>query len=324
LPHQETRPDKPGSHQQRFKADTPGDTIGDTVAELLMWATDRIAGTCPDTPRLDAEVILASILERDRLWLHLNPDFHPGQDSILEFTAAVERRCNQEPVAYITGWCEFFSRPFRCDKRALIPRPETELIVEQAVSWAGRIGMAPDNHKILDLGTGSGILAITLCLELGAGFVLAVDHSFDALTLARENVLLHGSGDRVHLLCSSWFSAIGATGGAGVAGAEGRFSIIVSNPPYVGEKDRASLPESVAAYEPATALFDGSSRGLSALEEIFRTSPAYLDRPGILLCETGWDQAKRVKAFAEALGVYRTVSIFRDLSGIERVVAAEL
>ena len=318
LPRQEIRPDRPHPPKHRSKADISADTIGNTVSELLAWAAEQIAGTCPDTPRLDAEVILASILEKDRLWLHLNPGFHPEQDRILRFAAAVERRCNHEPVAYITGWCEFFSRPFRCDKRALIPRPETELIVEQAISWADRIGAAPANHRILDLGTGSGILAITLCLELGAGSVLAVDHSFGALTLARENAILHGSDDRVHLLCSSWFSALRATG------TEGRFSIIVSNPPYVGEKDRDSLPDSVAAYEPETALFDGSRQGLSALEEIFRTAPAYLDRPGILLCETGWDQAERVKAFAEALGIYRAISIFKDLSGIKRVVAAEL
>ncbi len=284
------------------------------IASVLQEATRLIGAVISESPRLDAEVLLADLLGRDRLWLHLYPDYTLSSSQLSRFQDRVKRRISQEPVAYIIGKTEFYSRKFICDRRALIPRPDTELIVEKALEWAEQHFIPGKPPMVLDLGTGSGILAITLAMELRSDFLVAIDRSLTALELTAENLLMHGLNHCIHLICSDWFSSLRQ---------EGLFHLIVSNPPYISPSHEKRLQPNVLNYEPHSALFDSSVTGTGHIEHIFSHAWKYLQRPGLVLCEVGWDQWERVQDFVLSLGTYHSVATHRDLSGHGRVVAAE-
>ena len=268
-----------------------------TVASLT---TGRSAD--PDRRR-DARILLAHVLGRPSP-AALDPSREVSVPEESAFAALWARYEAGEPVQYIVGEWDFYGRTFRVDARALIPRPETEHLIEEALRDA------PSPRRILDLGCGSGILAVTLACERPAALVVGIDRSPAALALARDNVRRHRIGDRVVLAASDWLGAVGAA----------RFDLAVSNPPYVGADERDALPPSVRDFEPPEALFAGAD-GLSEIRRLLDAVPRVLVPGGLFFFEIGFGQAEAVRREAAGRTMWELRRIVPDLAGIPRVVA---
>ncbi len=269
-------------------------TAGGLLEEISLIDVDADA-------RRDARILLSHVLGASGA-LALDPRRPVSAEEESVFGWLWTRRLRGEPVQYILGEWDFFGRSFRVDARALIPRPETEHLVEEASREA------PRAVRVLDLGCGSGALAVTLALELPRAKVLGVDVSAGALALSRENAMRHGVSDRVRFLGSDWMSAAGNV----------RFDLIVSNPPYVSIRDRESLPAGVRDFEPDVALFAGDD-GLSEIRTLLSRLPRFLDPGGAFLFEFGFGQADAVAGEIESSGAWRLRRIVPDLAGIPRV-----
>ncbi len=265
--------------------------------EWLRHATTRLDLAGVDSPRLEAQVLAAHVLRVERAWLLAHPD-HDFPE--LAGEGLLQRREGQEPLAYITGYREFYGRSFGVDPSVLIPRHETEELLEAALSSlpVGRQG------RVLDLGTGSGILATTLKLERPELDVVAVDVSPEALATASANARFLNAN--VRFVLSDGFGALLGES----------FDLIVSNPPYIG--DAETLPREVREHEPAGALFSGPT-GLEFYARLANETAAYLEDGGLLLLEVGHRQAAEVIALFEGAG-WRHETTRQDLSGIERVL----
>ena len=238
-----------------------------TVLEALNWSTDFLKDHQVENPRLNAELLLALSmrLRREELYLHFHSHIKEGEKEALE--AFVRRRVSGEPLQYISGRQEFWSFGFKVDPRVLIPRPETELLVEQALS----ILMSTPFRKVplvLELGTGSGAIAISLAKEVKEIFIVATDISREALGLARENALRAGVERKIEFVNGDLFNALQS------AKEKGPFDVIVSNPPYVTRSDIGSLAKEVRS-EPEIAL-DGGEDGLDFYRRIISQAPSYL------------------------------------------------
>jgi release factor glutamine methyltransferase len=264
-------------------------------------ALERAGFAAEDAAR-DARVLACHVAGWDLgEWLLRQRDPAPAAfEAALE--AAIERRSHREPVAYITGTREFYGRDFAVSPAVLIPRPETELIVDLALA-----APLPPGARVLDIGTGSGCLAITLALEWPAVEVLATDISTDALDMARANAARLAPARPIGFLPGAFF-----------ANAPGTFNLIVSNPPYVAERDRAALPPDVLDFEPASALFSGDD-GLACVAAILRAAPSRLSPGGRLLMEIGYGQSDAVAALVAGLPALTLRAVHRDLQGIPRV-----
>lgn len=247
-------------------------------------------------------MLLRHVLGWDHARIAAYPESLLADDSAARFARLVERRARGEPVAYLVGNSEFYGRPFVVGPDVLIPRPETELLVDLALEWLrGRRG-----PSVLDLGTGSGVLAITLSLECPAARVTAVNFSAEALAVASANA--QSLGASVDFLASDWFDAVGT----------GRpFDLIVANPPYIAAGDE-HLMQGDLRFEPPSALSDGSGDGLASIRRIVDGAPARLSRGGRLLFEHGYDQSRQCRDLLGSAG-FRLVASWRDLAGIERV-----
>jgi release factor glutamine methyltransferase len=264
-----------------------------TIARLLSEAGEQI-------PIREARLLLAHALGRNTAWLEAHRDDAVVAEDAARFAALVERRAAGEPIAYLTGWREFYGRAFRVTPDVLIPRPETELLVDLALQKVG----AGKTARILDLGAGSGCLAITLALERPAARLCAVDVSAAALSVARENA--ERLGARVEFILSDWFAALPPQS----------FDLIVANPPYVAAGD-PHLEQDGLRFEPAQALTDGAD-GLTAIRHITQQAPHWLNEGGWLLFEHGWDQADAARALLAAAG-FEDIGQWPDLAGILRV-----
>ncbi|MGH9443045.1 MAG: peptide chain release factor N(5)-glutamine methyltransferase [Thermoanaerobaculia bacterium] len=252
-----------------------------------------------DDARRDARILLAHVLgTRGPAALVRGDPVSSGQEAV--FGGLWARRRSGEPVQYILGEWDFFGRTFGVDSRALIPRPETEHLVEEALREA------PNARRILDLGCGSGVLAVTLARELPRADVVATDVSPAALALCRENAARHGVLGRVHLLGSDWLASFG----------NARFDLVVSNPPYVSKDDRAALPASVRDFEPHGALFAGAG-GLSEIRRLLADLPRVMAPGGVFLFEFGFGQD--VAGETRASRDWDLRRIVPDLAGIPRV-----
>ncbi|MGH9365346.1 MAG: peptide chain release factor N(5)-glutamine methyltransferase [Thermoanaerobaculia bacterium] len=216
-----------------------------------------------------------------------------------------QRRLAGVPVQHLVGEWDFYGRTFTVDGRGLAPRPETELLVEAALREA------PEARRILDAGTGSGILAVTLLAQWREARAVALDSSLEALALARENTLRHGVGDRVALVGSDWLSALSALSPPG-------FDLAVSNPPYLAFSDRANLSPTVRDHDPSMALFAGSD-GLEAIRHLLDALPAHLAPGAPFLFELGYGQAAAVEREIRKRPAWTFVRIEPDLAGIPRV-----
>lgn len=268
------------------------------IAEALAIARQLI-------PATEARLLLGRVLARNSAWIEAHRDDPLDAVAAREFAALAARRANGEPVAYLLGQREFFGRDFLVSPAVLIPRPDTELLVELALEKARRAA-AP---RILDLGTGSGCIAVTLALELPAAQVTAVDASGEALAVARQNASALGAA--VRFLAGKWFDPLGGE----------RFDLIVSNPPYVAAADR-HLDEGDLRFEPLSALASGAD-GLDDIRRIVAAAPAHLAPGACLLLEHGYDQAGAVAQIL-AQGGFVAIEQHRDLAGIVRVSGAVL
>lgn len=278
-----------------------------TVVRLLTWTTEYLAGKGLDDPRLNAELLLAGVLHLKRLDLYLQFDRPLEASEIAEFKSRLLRRARREPMQYIDGEALFRELRLRVDRRVLIPRPETEVLVGEVLNWCqGR-----NNLSALDVGTGSGAIALSLALEGRFEAVVATDISEAALALARENAAVGGL--KVDFRYGSGFDPV----------SEERFDVIVSNPPYIAEPERESLEPEVREWEPAAALFAGPT-GLELIEELVAGAPAHLRPGGLLAMEVGSDQATPVAGMIRATTAFAEPRIRNDLTGRERFVLAEL
>jgi len=271
-----------------------------TVRGLLDWAARTLES---DTPRLDAEVLLGHVLGRDRGWLFTWGDRPVGDPEVQAFHAAVARRMKREPVAYITGRREFHEVMLRVTPDVLIPRPETELLVE--------VALKRKPTTVLDLCTGSGAVAVAVARALRNCRVTATDISPAALEVARQNAVANDVADRVSLRHGDLWEAV-----------KGRFDLILANPPYVSEKEHEALMVNVRDYEPRLALV-AEEEGLAVIGRIAEGAGAHLEPSGALAVEIGANQGAVVRDLLERLG-YRKVHGHSDLAGHPRVIEGEI
>ena len=279
-----------------------------TIKELLDDAAARAAASGAEASAWDARLLLAHSMGG---LSPLSLDPRATLDPLVEvrFERMWEKRLMGVPVQHLIGEWDFYGRPFRVDGRALVPRPETEILVEQALREA------PDAVRVLDAGTGSGIIAITYLLERPEATAAALDISLDALALARQNAREHGVLGRLRLVASDWLSALGA--------AEARFDLVVSNPPYLALGEAPHLPPTVRDHDPRRALFAGDD-GLAAIRQLLASVPAVLEPGGLLVFEIGFGQSEAVRSEILARPVWRFLRIEDDLEGIPRICLARL
>ncbi len=286
----------------------------ETVEEALQRASFSLRKAGLEAPRVESELLLAWAAGWERVSVYLKSAELLPREVELIFYEGVRRRQQGEPFAYITGKKEFYGFEYGVDRRVLIPRPETEFIVEAALQWADGQGFAGgDGITALDLGSGSGALAVTLSLLLPRSLFYAVDISEEALQVAAENASRHGVSDRVKLLHSDFFQAIGSLK------PEPCFNLVVSNPPYINHKDLSSLPETVKDFEPRLAL-DGGEDGLDAYRRILEGLPRYIQSRCFVALEIGAGQQKAVEALCLNSGLFRSIKFRRDYSGRLRVM----
>lgn len=281
-----------------------------TVAELARDAASTLvrSGRAPDDSRQDVAVLARHILKWDAAtWLtHKHDDVSPM--TIAAIRALIERRAAGEPVAYLVGEKEFYGRPFIVTSDVLVPRPETELIVEIACARIDRLTPS-DSVRVIDVGTGSGCIAVTLAAERARASVTATDVSPAALAIAASNAARHGVASRVDFVVQA------------LTGNARDVDLIVANPPYVPERDRHTLERDVRDYEPALALFGGDD-GLDVIRRLIPDARRALRPGGALIMEIGMGQFDAVAADLDTAG-FTAVTPHRDLAGIIRVVEAE-
>lgn len=287
-----------------------------TPLKLIRWTTDFFKKKGIPNPRLDAELLLAHVLKCPRIELYTDHDRRIADKDLAKYRAFVERRAKREPLQYILKETEFWGLKITVTPDVLIPRPETELLVEEAIkivgagfSRPGREDRAPTGIQILDIGTGSGSIAVALAKELPKAKVIATDISKEALALARENAEMNGVIDRIDFILADlapWkrFQA------------EDRlFDLIVSNPPYIATNDFPTLQPEVRDFEPRRAL-DGGPDGFSMIRTILKEAPAFLRPGGFLLMELGENQGEKIKK------ELKPATFKRDYAGIERILIA--
>jgi len=271
-----------------------------SVGNWLKSTVARLQGAS-ESPQLDAEILLHTITGIPRAMAYARPEQLLTQEQLEDLQLVINRRVTGEPMAYITGMQEFWSMPLKVSRAVLIPRPETELLVERALELIP----LEESSRVLDLGTGSGAVALAIALARPHAKVTAVDVSHDALKIARDN--LHSVGvHNLDLRLSDWFSALAGR----------TFDVIVGNPPYVAANDPDLSPH-VVEFEPGNAVVAGPT-GLEAVERITAAAPLYLSGSGTLALEHGWRQAEDVRALLVRAGFSRVRS-HRDLAGHERV-----
>ncbi len=282
-----------------------------TVSQALCRAVKTLKKHSIESAGIDARLLLSHCLKRSGTFLFTHPEYQLTKEESRRFSSMIRRRRAREPVAYITGRKEFWSRPFVCTRSTLIPRPETELVVETALAFFEKSGRRPG--RMLDLGTGTGCIGISLALEWEGSVTILTDIDPAALVTAKQNAAcLYAEGTRIHLLCSDWF--------AGLSDVQ-KFDLITVNPPYISRQESSLLSDDVICYEPERALFS-SRDGLFEIERIFSLAHRYLAPGGIIISEIGWQQGSRVLSLVKDIAVYENIFLVRDLSGNDRVVAA--
>jgi release factor glutamine methyltransferase len=273
-----------------------------TVLDLLKWTAQYFTGKGIENGRLDAELLLAEILQLNRIGLYLNFDRPVNSDELTAFRALIERRARREPIAYILGRCEFWSLTFKVTPDVLIPRGDTETLVEAALK------VLPPGGALLDIGVGSGAIALAIAHERPDAQVEGIDLSPAALTIAKENAQRLGLADKVALRSGDLFALESSR----------PYDVIVSNPPYIALGEQPTLMPEVRDFEPALALFAGDD-GLDCYRALIPAARAALRNSGTLLVEVGAGQAAAVAELFATSG-YADIFTSRDLAGIERVV----
>ena len=285
-----------------------------TITKIIQWGTSYFKTHAIDSPRLTAEILLAHALQCERLDLYLNYDQPLLAAELSAFKILIKRRINYEPVAYILGTKEFWSLDIEVTRDVLIPRPETECLVEAALEVLSQ-DFSPSSKRVLDLGTGSGAIVLALSHQHPGHVYFASDLSVKAAELARKNAKRHKLSKHVHLVVGDWFAPMNpVTSG---------FDMIVSNPPYIPSHRISELQAEIYRYEPVAAL-DGDTDGLACYKKIIGSAHLYLKSGGVMLLEIGHDQKDDVQRIVFECGQYEDIRFKKDYSGYDRVVSMRM
>ena len=283
-----------------------------TILNLLKWATGYFTSHGIDSPRATAEILLAHLLNLKRIDLYLRFDQPLLKSELSEFKFLIKRRVNREPVAYITGKKEFWSLELTVNPNVLIPRPDTETLVETALNCLQPADTSPDSAGwVLELGTGSGAIVLALATERPSYRYIATDIALKALDIARANARRHHLDSAVQFIAGNWLDPFSP--------AKPIFDMIVSNPPYIPSGDIPGLQPEVNRFEPILAL-DGQSDGLDAIRKILFSAHPLLKPQGVLLLEMGFDQKSTVTTLIQNCGHYPHFHFKKDYAGHDRVV----
>ena len=285
-----------------------------TILKLLKWTTSYFKSRDIDSPRATAEILLAHILKLKRIDLYLRYDQPLSSNELLQFKALIKRRIKREPVAYIVGVKEFWSMDFAVTEDVLIPRPETECLVETSLGLLPEDSNSDPNNppmRILELGTGSGAVILALASMGTKHLFFASDRSVKAVVLAKQNAKRHGLDSNVNFFCADWFTPLKVV--------RHQFDMIISNPPYIPTRVISQLQPEIYKYEPISAL-DGDEDGLRCLRHIINNAHVYLNRQGSLVLEIGHDQKNEAQKIIEKCGNYKNIVFTKDYSGYHRVV----
>jgi release factor glutamine methyltransferase len=281
-----------------------------TILALIRWADERFKKEGLATPRLDAEVLLAETLGIDRVGLYTHFDQPLKPEELARFKKLILRRLRREPIAYILGKREFWSLPFKVTPDVLIPRPETEILVSEALKTQAHLdGRA---LRILEIGTGSGAISIALAKGLPIARVVATDLSAKALSVAEENALQNGVREQIHFLRGDLFQPLQKGE---------RFDLVITNPPYIPREQFPSLMPEVRDFEPRIAL-DGGINGLDFFQRALPMVGKFLDPGGWFLAEMGAGQDQEILKIAEKIPDLNSFDFIKDLAGIKRVFKA--
>lgn len=263
-----------------------------------------------EAPAAEAGVLLCHVLKKDKTFLFVHPEYVLSKYEKKEFFKLIDSRVKGTPSQYLTGFQEFMSLRFKVDANVLIPRQDTEILVETVIDHTKSLNHK--KYKILDIGTGSGCIAISLAYYIRSSKITAADISEGALKIARENANDLGVADKVTFIKSNLFEEL--------EDKEGQFDIIVSNPPYIPTKDIEELQPEVRDFEPRGAL-DGGMDGLDYYRILIKNAARYIKKQGLLAFEVGYEQAAQVAELMKQSGY--SVTVIKDLSGIDRVVAGQ-
>ncbi|MEZ7207977.1 MULTISPECIES: peptide chain release factor N(5)-glutamine methyltransferase [unclassified Pseudoalteromonas] len=274
------------------------------IAQAVAWATSELLPHS-ESAKLDSEVLLLHVIDKNRTYLFTWPEAELSTLEQQRFEECIARRVTGEPVAHITGQREFWSLPLKVNNSTLIPRPDTETLIEHVLTLS-----MPNDAQVLDLGTGTGAIALALASEYPAWQITAVDASADAVALAKSNQSQLGFKN-VSILQSDWFSAV----------SEQQFDLIVSNPPYIDEADH-HLSQGDVRFEPLSALV-ADDHGYADIFHIIRTAKLHLNSGGYLLLEHGFEQADKIQQFFAEMA-YINILTIKDMAGCDRVTLAML
>jgi release factor glutamine methyltransferase len=278
------------------------------IASVLNKAVTSLENQGIATPRLDAEVLLCVLIKKERTIFYSHPGEKLTEKENKIYQQLIERRKHGEPVAYIVGKREFWSLPFEVSRHVLIPRPETEIIVEEVLKICE--GGKVKNPKILEIGTGCGAISVSLASELKEAHIVATDISREAIAVAMKNAYNNGVENQIAFLIGDLFQPV-----------SGKFDIIVSNPPYISEEEYDHLPSEVREFEPKSALLAGTD-GTEIHSAIIREGILYLEMGGSLIMEMGAGQKDRIENMLKESHLYDNITFRADYAGINRVSIA--
>ena len=280
-----------------------------------MWAINILKNSNIESPNINAEILLAHVLSCDRIELHTNPDKIINNGDIIKYKNLINKRASRVPLQYITGHVEFMSLDFVVDEHTLIPRQETEILVETVLNKMKNRVPSDKTITIVDIGTGCGNIAISLAANLQNAQVYASDISRETLAVAGTNVRRNRVTNRVHLLHGNLFESFDGHL------SKGNIDFVVSNPPYVSEADLNKLEPEIKDHEPFKALVGGKD-GLCFYKRIIREAPEWLKPEGFLILEVGETQAETITKLIDTEGHYENIEITKDLQKIDRIVSA--
>lgn len=281
-----------------------------TIKSLLDWTTEYFSKYGIEWPHLEAEILLAHVMKVPRINLYIKFADNVGDDILADFKKLIIRRSKREPLAYITGFQPFMGLDFIITPDVLVPRPETEILIQTILDIVNPKSQLPKSqqYKIFDIGTGSGAIAISLAKYIDQSTVVGIDISEKAVEIAKQNAQKHGMSDRCNFVVGDLFGGVNE-----------KFDIIVSNPPYIPTSEIEKLQPEISKYEPRSAL-DGGEDGLDYYRKISASAKNYINDDGKLIFEIGFGQADNVKDIISQNG-FELLKAIKDYSGIERVIA---
>jgi release factor glutamine methyltransferase len=285
------------------------------VIDILKMSTDYLEKKGIENPRLNVELLLGHVLNLNRVQLYLNFEKPLAPSELDQFRRFLKRRAGHEPIQYIQGETEFYSLKLKVNRSTLIPRPETEILVDKIIETCNKTFSQLDKITILDIGSGCGNIAISLAKNVQNAYILGIDINEETLKIAAENAQIHGVEDRIQFKVADLFDDnffLKLTN---------KIDIVVSNPPYISQEEFEHLPQEVKNHEPYIAL-NGGRDGLTFYDRILQISKNILRSDGIIGFEIGYDKGNEIKEIALKYG-FKDVEIFKDLNEIDRVIIAK-